>query len=650
MKKLHLSQDLLFPTEIVTGKTVVYGLNGMGKSNLTLGKLPEELHRLGIRFCIMDLMGVAWGLQHGAKKGEQGIDVLILGGPHGDIEIEPTAGAVVADLVADESVSTIIDMSRQKSGKGWSKAEKIRFHADFYLRLYERQAETRRPLLLIQDEAARVIPQTIPYGSPDLARCVGAIETMGEEGRALGVGMVFVTPRSARLNKSVAELAETMIAFRTVGPNSVGAVMDWLGQHVDKARHKEIVEKLRSLPVGSALVVSPGLLGYEGIVRFHMRATFDSTATPKPGVEVRAPGAATKPDLAKYRERMKATIEKAKENDPTEMRRRIATEYVRAARLTAWLNDPQRKPAHLAFTAGPERDVARAVETRLAQVPTPDHAHVECGKVQEVVKRVEIPALKEADHKRVEKAIDRGFNLVDQIADQAAQLGVKLKVVGEALRQVKEAQNKPLEYNKAPGQPAQLVRPTTPAPRLAPRPPLLPARPHASPPSAVVAGVSKPQQRILTAILFFESLRQSPVEKKRVAVLAGVAANGNFHNNLGALRTAGLVDYPDSARVQLTEAGRAAAPRDGVPTTSADMKAAVMAKLSNPQQRIFEYILANGTQELKKQDVADGLGMMANGNFHNNMGRLSSMGVVEYPRTGYVRSAEIMFLDQLAGV
>ena len=53
--------------------------------------------------------------------------------------------------------------------------------------------------------------------------------------------------------------------------------------------------------MGSALVVSPGYLKFEGIVRFRARHTFDSSAMLKAGEAKRAPGAATKPDLSKYR-------------------------------------------------------------------------------------------------------------------------------------------------------------------------------------------------------------------------------------------------------------------------------------------------------------------------------------------------------------
>ena len=48
-----------------------------------------------------------------------------------------------------------------------------------------------------------------------------------------------------------------MLAFRTVGPNSINAVMDWLGEHIPRDQVKTMIEQVRALPVGSALAVSP---------------------------------------------------------------------------------------------------------------------------------------------------------------------------------------------------------------------------------------------------------------------------------------------------------------------------------------------------------------------------------------------------------
>jgi DNA helicase HerA-like ATPase len=222
LKALNISPELAIPQDIVTSTVIVYGGKGMGKTNLG-SVIIEELAKAGLRWSVLDPMGVFWGLRHSADGKGPGIECVILGGTHGDIPIEPTGGATVADLVIDESANTIIDFSRKANGKMWSKGEKIRFVTEYAIRLFERQGELvkgrrREPIFQLLDEAARYIPQQIPASSPMLAECVGAWETAAEEGRNIGMGVGFLTQRSARMNKSVSELADVMFAFRTVGP------------------------------------------------------------------------------------------------------------------------------------------------------------------------------------------------------------------------------------------------------------------------------------------------------------------------------------------------------------------------------------------------------------------------------------------------
>lgn len=358
---LVISPDLSLPLDVVTSTLIVYGGKGMGKTNFG-SVVVEEFTKAGLRWCFLDPMGVAWGLRHSLDGKGPGIECVILGGVHGDIPIEPTAGAIVADLVIDEGVNTIIDFSRRPDGKMWSVGERVRFVTEYTVRLFERQGgliegRRREPFMQILDEAARYIPQVIPSGAMDLAKCVGAWEQVCEEGRNIGLGVTFLTQRSARMNKSVSELADVMIAFRTVGPRSLDAVMDWLGEHVEKARIHGLAAQVRELNIGQALVVSPGWLRVEKIVQIRPRETFDSSATPKPGQQAkRVTGKAAKPDLARYHERMAATIEKVKADDPTTLRKRIAE--LQAAAKTHRVVGPDEIEAVRTFeyAAGRERE------------------------------------------------------------------------------------------------------------------------------------------------------------------------------------------------------------------------------------------------------------------------------------------------------
>ena len=54
--------------------------------------------------------------------------------------------------------------------------------------------------------------------SPDMSRCLGAFEDIASIGRNFGVGLGLVSQRPQKINKELLYLAETLFAFRLVGP------------------------------------------------------------------------------------------------------------------------------------------------------------------------------------------------------------------------------------------------------------------------------------------------------------------------------------------------------------------------------------------------------------------------------------------------
>jgi hypothetical protein len=592
-RKLHVSPALALPQDVVTSTLIVYGGKGMGKTNFG-SVLVEELAAAGLRFSVLDPMGVWWGLRHSADGKGPGIEVLILGGIHGDIPIEPTGGAVVADLVVDEDANVVLDISRRPDGTMWAIAERVRFVRDYGKRLYQRQGEQRRPLLQVLDEAARFIPQIIRKDDSDVAACMGAIAVLVEEGRNVGVGVALITQRSARLNKDVAELADCMIAFRTLGPNSRRAVLDWLGEHVEKDRVKEFDQQVRALPRGSALVVSPGWLEYEGVVPMRARQTFDSSATPKRGEDRRASGPGAKPDLAKYQQRMAATIEKAKAEDPRELRRRIA-------------------------------ELERQVAGRLKAAPARVETKVE-------TQRVEIPVLKDGQVQRLERA-----------ATKLADAGVAVTTIG---RELVEA----LKKFHANGKLTPPVVHTSAVPRDAPPVrPLPPAR-RPAPPVDGDFRPSRPQQRILDALAWLEMVGVPQAKKTQLALLAEQSpTSSGYTNNLGELRTAGVLEYPAPTLVRLTEAGRAIASIPERPHTTEALHQALYARLSRSEAAILRALIAAYPDDRDRGELATAAEQSpTSSGYTNNLGALRSLGLIDYPTPGRVVALPVLFLEGAA--
>lgn len=604
MKQLKVSQDLTLPTDTVTSTLIVYGGKGMGKTNLG-SVLMEELDAADLRFAIVDPVGVWWGLRHGVDGEGRGIEVLILGGIHGDIPIEPTGGAVVADLVVDEDVNVLIDISRRPDGTMWSIGERIRFVTDYAKRLYQRQGERRRPIMQVIDEAARFIPQTVRKGEEYVAACMGAIATLVEEGRNVGIGVTLITQRSARLNKDVAELADMMIAFRTVGPNSRRAVLDWLGEHVEKERHRELGDRVRKLGVGSALVVSPGWLEYEGVVAFRARRTFDSSKTPRPGEQVRASGPGAKPDLAKYQSRMAETIDRAKADDPKELRKKLAAAEKENAAL--------RRATGTAEAQSTPGDIAQLKrELRAEWEPLVKERDV---RIREM----------EAVHVRLGRAVEK---IQAALSDIASELGKDLPKL-PALP--------PIDHTRhaaaAAPRPAQ-IRPSTP--------------PRTSGGNGKAEGVTGAQQRILDALAWLASIGLDAPAKNVVAWMAGASpTSSGFANNMGSLRSAGLIEYPRGGAVALTEAGWMYAHAPEAPLTPEEMQRYIMAKVSTPQQRILEVLIREYPKALAKDDLATAAeASPTSSGFANNLGSLRSLGLIDYPERGHVAAQPVLFLEE----
>ena len=595
---LKISNTLEFPIDSVTQTIAVYGMKGMGKTVFG-AVLAEELYRCGQKFSYLDPIGPGYGLRYTEDGRSQALKILVLGGKHGDLPIEPTGGSVVADLVCDEAISTVVDISRRADGKMWSNGEKIRFVADYCSRLYERQGEKSHPIMQIIDEAGRFVPQSIPHGAVDIARCVGAIEQVTELGRNVGVGVCLITQRSARMNKSVSELAECMIAFRTIGPNSVDSITDWLGEHIPREKHKQMVEDLRSLPKGQALIVSPGWLHHEGIVSIRMRRTFDSSATPTADKRITVQGQTVMPDLEKYRKLIASTVERAKEHDVKHLQQQIL-------QLKAELQKKERGTRVQA--------IAHSTPTVSAD------AKRIMSEMSSQIRRME------ADRAKVLKLLDqyRGDS-----GNRLETLTKHVEVILHPLQAITVSQSL-----------------QTPAARPVAS---LPVRrqptnsPPIDPPDGELTG---PEQRILNAIAWLNSIGIQDPNTGSVAFLAGYTVNtGSYNNSKGSLRTKGLVTYPQPSRISLTPEGRQYAVTPEGYLNAEEIQKAVLKVLPGPEKKILHVLIDCYPQIISRAELAAQSGYTdSTGSFNNASGRLHSLGLVDYVDGGR-RANGLLFLQ-----
>jgi transposase InsO family protein len=126
------------------------------------------------------------------------------------------------------------------------------------------------------------------------------------------------------LNKDVLTQAEVLIALRTIAPQDRDAIDAWIRVHGTPEQRDELMASLPSLPIGTAWFWSPGWLDVFCRLQIRRKETYDSSATPKVGTVRREPKTLAAVDLERLRTRLAGVIERMKEEDPRELRRRIA--------------------------------------------------------------------------------------------------------------------------------------------------------------------------------------------------------------------------------------------------------------------------------------------------------------------------------------
>jgi hypothetical protein len=158
--------------------------------------------------------------------------------------------------------------------------------------------------------------------------------------------------------------------------------------------------------------------------------------------------------------------------------------------------------------------------------------------------------------------------------------------------------------------------------------------------------LTAPKQRILDALVWLESLNVMQAEKPQLAVLAGQSPRSSgYTNNLGSLRTAGLITYPTGGFVALTDQGRSLANAPTAPLMTDDIHDSVRRKVSRPQWTILEALISAYPDNVSKEELAERAKQSATSSgYTNNLGALRSLGFLEYPTPGQVRARDILFV------
>jgi len=641
--KLKISEGLVLGADFVTSTAGIFATKGMGKSHIAQ-VMAEEMLEHGQVIVAIDPTDAWSGLLSSADGKSEGYPILVIGGDHGHLKLDPEPGAGIrlAEAIVAERFSCVICTD------GLDDTLAIRFVREVLQTLFRKN---REPIHVFVDEADIFAPQQ-PKEEEDY-RCIRALSHVVRRGRKKGIGTTLITQRPAELNASVRTMVEMLFVLGMLHNLDIDAVEKWLrlrkkkrGNNAAFALQEEMIDSLDALQQGDAWVWAPRLKIHK---RFRARAkrTFDSGATPKPGQKKRAAKRLAAVDIQRLGAAIADAAKRQKENDPTELKRQVAA---------------LRKEL-----SGKGQDLAAVNDARIAEL---ECALASARKVKEkiIIKKVEV--VKAVDLRRLEALVKKIDKLILRITGTNADLELHLTGLRAETGKLKEIATRVTEFHtKKKGDPGKLIddvmalAPEASSPSLA-RPPANAYERHQrksfaadkKSPAATngvhksngvaSAGDLKPAHlRLLTAIAWWESIGVQAPDLGGVAFVAKTSTKSSaFDNNRSKLRTGGYIDYPSSGHVKLTDAGRAVAPPSDMPPTNAALQGAILGMVTPAHGRMLRVLIEAYPNEISLEDFAERAGTSTTSSaFDNNRSWLRARGLAEYPRTGFVRATELLF-------
>lgn len=106
------------------------------------------------------------------------------------------------------------------------------------------------PGMIVVDEAHNFVPEK----GIDKSVSSSVLRTIASEGRKFALGLMIISQRPARIDKNVLSQCNTQIILRVTNPNDINSIKRGV-----EGITSEMVEEIKRLPVGQALVITPDL-------------------------------------------------------------------------------------------------------------------------------------------------------------------------------------------------------------------------------------------------------------------------------------------------------------------------------------------------------------------------------------------------------
>lgn len=570
-----------FPEAILNQHIGVVGKTGSGKTSTA--KLLVEQVSAGARVCVLDpIKSDWWGLISSADGKKAGLPFNIIGGPRGHVPLHAAAGAAIGTIVGSGALPlSIIDMADFAPG------EHARFFIDFAHQLFRSQ---RGVLYLVVEEAHMFAPKE-KAGFGDENKSTHWMNRIATGGRSKGIRLVVCTQRTQALHNAVLGSCETVIAHRLTLPADQKPVIDWLKANADRETMIAVSESISSLTTGEGWVCSGEARIFKR-KKFERIATFDNSATPTDDVVRNVK--TVEVDHAYLRSVIGDAVKEAEGNDPKLLKAEIAKLKKELA------------------TAGKNA----TVETKGVSVLTENDRFY----LSETAKRLN-------DKNNVIGAhIEQLHNILETFSIDIKELK---DVHSHSERIVAGLQNNSASDKKQiiKGSPSYHAQRILPAKITSPK--------TTTTPSTESSVITTPQGKILDSLAWLRHKGVYPAQKETLAAVCGVSPrSGGYFNNLGKLRSAGLIEYPSPGTVELTPAGDSAA---SFVDDGRDLAECWLGIVTGPQRKILNALIAEHPNAVTKSGLAAMVGVSeTSGGYFNNLGKLRTLGAIDYPSKGFV--------------
>lgn len=609
MKVGALSFDTI---EYASRANAIVGIRDSGKSYSATGFAEQLLDSKdrpgGVPITVFDPTGV-WRFLRVPAKGK-GYPVVVVGGVNGDLPLNPATIGKVIEGALMGSVSIVLDLSGSLT-KGTIR----KVVTDCVNVMMEKNAKYGLRHVFLE-EAAQFVPQNI--GDPQVYE---AVERMVRVGGNMGLGVTMVNPRTQNLNKAVLELCDNLFIHRQKGKNSLKSLKEWfdangLDEPADLAR---AVSRLKTGECFAWLrdFEEPTLVRVQQKNSFHpnRRDLQASIGSSTKRVDAGA-------FITTLRNSLPAIEAEVKANDPSELRKEIADLKKQLATATKARPDG---------TAKPDQDSEvrlRSEGYNAGWAAAMKESAKQRGAVAKWQKGIRTPA--------IIGAIKTALTIAQDVDGYCA-----------APPSLDAAELIPAKENRPPVSAGGSLAP--------PAKPRLPATTAA--PASSDQNLGRCEKAILDALVWWKAIGFDAPSREQVGIKARYApSSGGFRNALGALRTAGLISYPDKGQLSVTDAGEAAVDFAEVPTKE-HLREALRAVIKDKcQTEIFDALYPHGANHVLTRDeiaAATPTGYSSSsGGFRNALGALRTLTIIDYkPHDSgvpgaYLRSWVFMENDQ----